>query len=59
MDVGIIDARDLWIRHDYERKVAKRLYAVGEAYGNQGEAEVGRGEKGFCGERGATMPGIE
>lgn len=35
VDVGGIDARDVWIRDDNERKVAEGLNAMGEANGDE------------------------
>ena len=48
MQVIVVDARDVRVRDDYERKVAQGLNAVGEADGEEGEGEVGGGEESFC-----------
>ena len=57
MDVGVVNARDLRIGHNYERKVSKCLNAMGKADGDQGETEVGRGKKGVRGEGRPAMSG--
>lgn len=48
MDVVVVDPRDVRVRHDDEREVAKGLYPVGQAYGKEGEREVRGGKQSIC-----------
>jgi len=36
VDVSIVDARNIGVRHDDEREIAEGLYTVGKANGKEG-----------------------
>ena len=55
MHVVVVDAGDVGVGDHDEGETAQSAETVGEAYGDEGKGEIGRGEEGGLIERWAAM----